>query len=110
MGGLILKRPLCMWALICPSATLSHTPFPLKGSEAPVSNFSRVLSFLRISLQTPLKSSLTLPKLVLENLQGVVIRHRALCHSHWLAHLPVKLQGPEGRWGNSVCPRHSQLD
>ena len=110
MGGLILKCPLCMWALICPSATLSHTPFLLKGSETPVSNFSRVLSFLRISLQTPLKSSPTLPKLVLENLQGAVIRQRALCHSHWLVPLPVKLQGPAGRWDNSVCPQHSELD
>lgn len=46
-GWLNSLRPLCMQALICPSTTLSHSPFPLKGSEAPVSNFSGYSSFLK---------------------------------------------------------------
>lgn len=104
MGGLILKHTLCMWALICPSATLSHILFLLKGSETPVSDFSRVLSFLCISLQTPLKSSPTLPNLILENLQGVVIRQRAFCHPHWLVPLPMKLQGQREEGARACAP------
>lgn len=53
MDGLILKHSLCMWALMCPSATLSHVLFLLKVSEIPVSDLTRILSFLSIPPPPP---------------------------------------------------------
>lgn len=118
MDDLILKHSFCMWAFMCPSATLSRILFLRKASEIPISNFPRILGFLAIptlprTKQLYRSSSVSppshLPALCNPTLSSDWKELSVPLFPSLLLALGIVVGNWPARQGNNLCHQHSEL-